>query len=305
MSNTQPEAPLRPGEVMEGGIRKMPHAQYVRWKEEEQLKALLATPHSPIGVFDLPCGLLLSNGVLLRQVQIHEISGEEEDLLGSETMESFQKSNELIARCIRKVFDPETAEVIDQRRELDRVPYELTSGDRAYVLFMIRRVTIGDPFPFIEACPNPGCGEEDLYVFNLSDLVIKPMAEPKKRVYEETLPSGKRASWHVATGTDEHRLAEEKEKDRKKNVMSRAIFARMELLDGKTPGMAQIKELGMGDRQYLRDRFEEVEGGVDTTIEMTCRFCKKDFMRDLDTRRQGFFFPSRVLKDWKKKSSSF
>jgi hypothetical protein len=39
-------------------------------------------------------------------------------------------------------------------------------------------------------------------------------------------------------------------------------------------------------------------------MDMVCPNCQHEFKKDLDVSQTGFFFPSRALKEWKKKSST-
>ena len=130
---------------------------------------------------------------------------------------------------------------------------------------------------------------------DLSELTDKPMADPKKRVYDITLPSGKTARYRVSTGHDERRVHETLKKG-KADALSLMILMRMELINEEPPSVALLKGLSMRDRNALREAFVATEGGVDTAVELACPSCNHEWVTDLNTATSGFFFPTGVRK---------
>lgn len=207
-------------------------------------------------------------------------------------MQPARKMNELLGRCTTRI-----GTITDKAAIMSAVP-QMVVGDRVFLMFAIRRVTLGDKFPFKEKCED--CGAASTYTVDLSTLTTKKTPEPLKRLFDATLPSGKTARFRPMTGKDEARIT-----DQRSNLdsVSLAILARLEMLDGKPASLADVKALGMGDRNSLRTAFEEVEGGVDTTVDMDCDKCGAAFSRDLDIGEKGFFFPSGMQKSSKMRSS--
>lgn len=249
-------------------------------------------PRAPIGSVTLPCGLI-DGANLITTALVREIRGHEEDLLGSDKVKPIDKLTEIIARCTVKLGDRTEPGFIQ------RAASEMTVGDRSVLILAIRRFTLGDVYPFQDVCPNPNCKLKSLYQVDLSTLEQRPMEDPMRRVYDVNLPSGGTARFHVMTGLDEARIAKFQT-----DQLSQSLLARLELLNGNSPLLADVKRLDMRDRNALRDAFEEVEGGLDTSIQMQCPECQHEFERDLDIGQQGFFFPSRTRKRSKKSSSS-
>ena len=254
----------------------------------------MTTPKSTQGVYDLPCGYLDESGNLHTEVALHEITGTEEDLLANPKMQPVKKINELLTRCIDRI-GPFT-----ERGRVSQIVLDLTVGDRAFLMFAIRRISLGDDYPFKDKCPS--CEEEKLYTVDLSELEAKQMPDPKKRAFDQTLPSGKQAKFHPMTGRDEERLA--KFDKNKADTLSLSILMRLDLLDGKAPTLPDVKNLGLRDRNFLRDQFEDSEGGLDTEVDLECPDCGEAFKRDVDVGQQGFFFPSAIQKSLKAKSST-
>jgi predicted RNA-binding Zn-ribbon protein involved in translation (DUF1610 family) len=166
---------------------------------------------------------------------------------------------------------------------------DLVVGDRVFLLFAIRRVTLGDEMPVRETCPE--CGVKSLFVIDLgNDLTTKPMDDPRKRIFDVALPSGKSARFRVATGADERNVAKIVKRQRE-DALSQSLLMRLELLDGVQPTVASVRALGLRDRQFLRDQFDVAEGGVDTTLEFACPSCGNEWKGELDLKGSAFFFP--------------
>jgi hypothetical protein len=102
------------------------------------------------------------------------------------------------------------------------------------------------------------------------------------------------------TGRDEMKMSQIVQGD---SPVTAAALIRTDMLDGKPPTLSDIQELSFRDLSGLRKMYEEVEGGVDTTIQVDCPECQKEFDYDLSPGEQGFFFPDRVQKNSKMKSS--
>lgn len=268
-------------------------------KEKTFTENQLLIAKSPVGIFELPCGILTLDNKLFTDVEVHEIDGAVEDMLASSNIPGYEKMNRLLAHCIKRI-GPAT-----DKGTLNQLPYEMAVGDRVFLIFAIRRVSVGDGYPFLVKCPNETCGKEDLHLINLADLPIKAMEDRMTRVFEETLPrSGKVVKWHVLTGQDEARMAKLTEKERDASRVTRRFWAHFDLLEGKPPRIEDVKAVGSYDLQYLNERFDDIEGGVDTGLDLTCKFCRQDFEREVDIQQSGFFFPGAALKAWKKKSST-
>lgn len=246
----------------------------------------METPKSVIGVFELPCGYYdETTRELHTEVQVREITGIEEDMLASQQISSAQKISSLLTGCVTRV-GPET-----DRGKIARMVADLTVGDRVFLIFAIRRVTLGDELPVRESCP--ACKTTTLFMVDLAkDMQARKMKDPTKRVFDVTLPSGLTARFRVSTGGDEERLAKIVKRNKQApDALSQSILMRLELLGDEKPTLQVVKSLGMRDRNFLRDQFQEVEGGVDTALELECPSCGNEWEKDLDLSAASFFFP--------------
>jgi len=240
-------------------------------------------PKSSVGVFDLPCGYIDADGNLHREVKVHEITGYEEDMLANPKIPGNKKINDLIASCVERVG------TITDKGQLSKVVKDLTVGDRLFCIFAIRRVTVGDAYTFKTACKT--CAASTSYTIDLSDLKIQSMDDPYKRTHAAVLPSSKKkVTFTPMTGHGEEQLDQLNKK--KTDSLSLAILMRVQEIDGKRPNLDTVKKLGSLDRSFLRKSFEQVEGGVETEVDLDCPECGASFKQELDVGQSSFFFPS-------------
>ena len=255
----------------------------------EQIK----TPHAPLGSFVLPSGVFTDQGELLRDITVKEMSGNEEEIMASTKVSPTEKVNSLLSNCLIKIGP------VEDRAEIRQLVKNMLASDRVFLLIAIRRVTLGDSYTFADKCPEEECEQESLYTVDLSTLEPVNEENAAKRSRETVLPSsGKTVRWHYLSGRDEERQVKHKE-----DKMSVGIWARVDAIDGTPPKIGDIKNLSQRDRQHLRDLFEEVEPGLDTSTDMECPVCGVEFTKQLDLS-PSFFYPSRVKKTSKKRSSS-
>lgn len=246
---------------------------------------------SPFGVFSLPCGVMVE-GELVTEVQVREITGEEEDLLGARNMDGGKKITQLLAGCLVRL-----GAVTDKDALLGHVR-DMTLGDRVFLMFAIRRVTLGDELPCEEKCPE--CGKTDSYVADLGALKVKNMPNPKQRIYDVVLPSGGTARYHIMTGKDEEKVSKLDARDQGSAV----LLSRLDMLNGNPVTLDAVKKMPMRDRNFLRDQFEDVEGGVETGMDFACPNCSHEFVAELNPGTTGFFFPSRARKTSRRSTSA-
>lgn len=246
-----------------------------------------------VDAFELPCGYIDQDGQIHTSVVVSEMTGEDEETLVAKNMTTTKKLTKILTRCTESIgpFSGQQVNFI--------IP-ELTQGDRVYLLLAVRRTSLGDEMPFETTCPQ--CKEAARFVVNLSELGIKKMANPKERTYPLMLPkSKKQVVMKVLTGRGEEAISQAITKW--KDVVSTSIFARVESMDNKPIVMKDLLNLPLQDRNFLRNSWEDHEGGVDTSIQATCPACNNEYDSELEISQQGFFNPSATLSNWKKKYS--
>lgn len=247
------------------------------------IETQISEPKSSQEIFTLPCGYLDEEKSLHTELKVREITGHEEDMLANRKMAANQKINALIAQCTERVG------TITDKGKLSQVVLDMTVGDRLFAIFAIRRVTVGDEYTFEARCSN--CKHTGQYTIDLSTLDVKEMPDRAKRSFDVTLPSsGQQVKFHPMIGREEMKLQQIDKKGT--DSLSLAIIVRLDELGGKAPTLGAVKSLNMKDRQFIRTQFDEVEGGIETEIELDCSGCYQEFKQELDVGQASFFFPS-------------
>lgn len=248
---------------------------------------------SSVDAFELPCGHLDSDGNLHTSVMVREMTGEDEEVLAARNMPTSKKLNKILSRCTESIGS-------FRGPPINNIVLDLTQGDRIYLLMAIRRASLGNDMPFQTSCPK--CKEEARFILDLGDLETKKPKDPKVRVYPLTLPkTGKKVQMRVLTGRGEEAISKAATKG--VDIISTAILARMDSINDKPATIDDLKELPLADRNFLKDSWEDYEGGIDTEIQVDCPSCGHAYETELDISQQGFFNPSATLKNWKKKYS--
>lgn len=253
----------------------------------------IENPKAAIDTFELPCGYVDPDGHIHTSITVREMTGEDEETLAARNMPTTKKINKILTRCTESI-GPFSGQV------LNSIVQDLTQGDRIFLLMAIRRASLGNEMPFQTTCP--GCKEEARFVLDLGDLETKKMENPSIRTYPLVLPkTGKKVQMKVLTGRGEEAISKAATKG--KDIISTAIFARVESMNDKPITIDDLKDLPLIDRNFLRNSWEDKEGGVDTSIQIDCPACTLAYETELDISQQGFFNPSATLSNWKKKYS--
>lgn len=249
---------------------------------------------SPYAHFVLPTGYLAKdspvdkdgNPPLIKDVELREITGEEEDMLASRGGDSNTKMNNLMVACTHKI-----GEVTDKSTIL-KIVKELVSNDRFFLVYKIREISLGKEYRFSAPCPY--CGDDKLRFVDLSTVTFPSLPDPYKRIYMGTLPKcGRRFKWKVQDGLAEEG-AQRALKGVDNNLMSAIILQRLIELDDVPATMQSVKSLPTMDRNYLRGEFDRVEGQLDDTIVVPCTnpVCGREFNTEVDIGKKEFFFPT-------------
>lgn len=279
-------------------------------------EAQIREPKSSVGIFTLPCGFLDANGVLHTEVVLSEITGHDEDMLANAKIPSQKKLNQLLVSCIQRIGS------ITTKNEIAAAVPELLVGDRVFLILAVRRVSLGDDYPYKDTCPS--CEKESLMNIDLSTLDVIPMPDPKKRIFDAKMPSkaacrawansgevpepeksnptGRSIRFRAMVGRDEEQVGKVQGKD---DAISKLLALRVELLDGKPPTLADFQQMTMAERSYIRDElFRRHDGGVETTLDVQCPQCGAEYQRELEIGQTGFFFPSQARRNSKTRSST-
>jgi len=247
--------------------------------EELKVEDLLDQGRSTYYECELPTGLLVDQE-LHKTVRIREMTGVEEDLLG--TMNSKNATRvlqQIVEKCIISIGDVEPT---DPNWKIHL--RSLVNSDRMFLLIHIRIASLGSAFSYKVGCPS--CKKVSNHTVDLHDFKIEGLKDPYTRTWGGTLPSGKKYECKVTT-QDKDIPGLDPEQD----ALSYAILLRLVELEDKSPTVSGVKNLSMRDRSLLRSEIREREGVIDNEVEMECPSCGHEFKSQISMAEPSFFFP--------------
>lgn len=166
--------------------------------------------------------------------------------------------------------------------------YDMCIGDYEFLLHKLREVTYGSDYKINSVCPQ--CEEINKSTIDLSKLnILEYSADESEDKLSITLPQSKK---HIKLKLQTPRMLDEikiKSEDLKKKFPDMkgepafllSIIAMIESVDNEVKDEMHlnsfVKKLGMRDVNYLIQKLEKVQIGVDTNIECTCQHCGKKY----------------------------
>ena len=172
-------------------------------------------------------------------------------------------------------------------------------ADRFYTLLQIRARTFGDEYAFSVQCQSQACRERFEWTLNLQELPVVPLSEAAKAAFkagnrfETTLPHDGRKVWfRLMTGADEVRAASVLKAGRDGTLLTALALRIVEIEDVPDHDKRKfLDDMELADAAALLDRFDEADGGVETSIEVECQACLGVQYVELPFER-GFFLPT-------------
>lgn len=241
----------------------------------------------------MPSAIICPSGL---SGEIRGLKGKEGKLLADRTAaragSTFEK---LLSGCWLETTDPGIYAVADGAA-LDWS--KVLVADRFFALLQIRSLTFGDDYAFSVQCKNAACRERFEWELSLKDLPVRALSERAKAAFKEgnrfetTLPrDGRRVWFRLMTGADEARAATVL-KNGRDGMLLTALALRIVEIEGVADKERRtfLEEMEMADATALLDMFEEVDGGVETSLDIECPSCFGVQDVELPFER-GFFLP--------------
>jgi len=182
-------------------------------------------------------------------------------------------------------------------------------GDRTYLLLQIRKATLGAEYLFKAQCGAGGCNNRFEWEVNLDDMPVSSLTDAQRAAYknanryETALLDGTPVFFNLPVGADEKRALALKSQHRD-SLVSLSLRMRIEEIQGvnKNDMRKYIEEMPLGVANDLIGKFDEVDCGVETTIEIECNECYalSDVTLPFD---QNFFFPTQSSSRKRKQRS--
>lgn len=228
--------------------------------------------------------------------EIRGLKGKEGKLLADRNAaragSTFEK---LLAGCWLETHDPGVYELAE-----GAAPdwAKVLVADRFFALLQIRSLTFGDEYAFSVQCKSASCRERFEWELSLNALPVRTISDEAKAAFkagnrfETKLPrDGRRVWFRLMTGADESRAATAL-KNARDGMLLTALALRIVEIEGVADKERRVflEEMEMADATALLDKFEEVDGGVETTLEVECPSCFGVQEVELPFER-GFFLP--------------
>jgi predicted Zn-ribbon and HTH transcriptional regulator len=256
---------------------------------------------SPLLTFKLPRGFILKNGdetYLLNEATIHEMTGDEEDIIANENQSFTQKVHALVGSSLTSLSDGDGHMITDRKMLMEKVPQKLLMSDLLVSFLRIREVTVGSEVRQKVRCPECTNDEGQPFIFtvilDLSEFEGLPVeGDPLQTIREYTTPRGVKITWEMMDG--ELELAHEKKKNAKEKATA-ALLARVRTVNGEPAKKEVLKKMAYVERTAIRKQFDQ-EGGIETDFDCKCRNCGYQFKVPLEIGGTDFFSPSETSDD--------
>ena len=183
----------------------------------------------------------------------------------------------LLSACWEETVDPGPYDFGEQSIDWGKV----LQGDRFYALLEVRALTYGPEYAFAIGCDQEACRARFEWELDLRELPVRPLSEANRAAFvdgnrfETTLSdAGTRLWFRLLTGADERKLPQLR-RSMGDRILSAMLAWRVVEIEGvaETDKRRFLEELTMRDADFLVDAFDQVDCGVDTTIEVECPEC--------------------------------
>jgi hypothetical protein len=232
-----------------------------------------------VGILELPTGVRLEGGEVLKELSFRELAGPEEDILASQ-MSASQKISLILSNCAIKLGT--LSDPFQIKKQLEN----LIETDRWFYLVKLRCLSLGPDYAFDTICPE--CKQKDKKAVDISHMNVINPPTADKIFHVSNLPSGAVVRWKNIDGQISAKIEKMATPN---NAATVALYARVTEFNEKPVTLADIKNLSMKDRNELRKEIDKQEGELDDEIECTCPECGHEYKLEMKLDPQSFFFP--------------
>ena len=218
---------------------------------------------------------------------IKPLTGRAEKILTDKQLaKSGATADRFMMECVESIGGAENM----TPQEKEKALLDMYSGDRNYLLLMIRIEGFGPELYFNNKCPD--CKATSGYSANLEEMLedgtfeILPYGDATRRV--ELPVSGGYAEIVHMTGAIERRMAKLSEGD-----LHQLMLLRIGSLNGKTATVKDLENMYGKDLLAIRAAMNEMRGGLVAEIELDCAECGNTYKVPLISI-QDFFLPTRT-----------
>lgn len=200
--------------------------------------------------------------------------------------------DELLQACWVETHEPGPYEIGAGAPDWDKV----LQGDRFYALLAIRIATYGPEYAFAVTCAEDRCRARFEWEVDLRQLPTRTLSDASRarftagNRFETLLPAaGRRVAFKLMTGADERKLPMLR-RNADGQAMSAVLAYRCIDIDGVGQHEKRrfIDDLSMSDADALVEAMNDVDCGVQTTLDVECPECLATQEIELPFSR-GFF----------------
>jgi hypothetical protein len=218
--------------------------------------------------FLLPGGLLVEGGHCLRTAVLRPLTGQEEEWLAANPrIPAALAVTHILTACLVRLDDLTVTEELVRR---------LLVGDRDFLVLQLRRLTLGDDFQAVSACPF--CNAKLDVSFKAREIPIefRPQQAARSSIdFTDPRPAGRTVFFRLPTGADQE-AALGVRSDPVKAILDRCIV-------DDSGG-----QLSAPEQEAVIEAMERIAPEIDVELDLSCPDCSKTFVAHIDTT--AFFF---------------
>ena len=130
--------------------------------------------------FTLPCGYVDGEDVLHQEITVLELDHQVDKAMSDHNLTSSQ----LLGRHVTKIG------TISDRATINEVVPKLEKGDFDWALIKLRILSLGEDYDYPMLCPNPKCRCQRDYTYDLNNIEVVDMADPRNDMDAVEVVSG-------------------------------------------------------------------------------------------------------------------
>ncbi len=243
-------------------------------------------------LIQLPNGLL--DGVdLFNYCEIDELRGKQQNYLANAQL-VVNNIGHVPKILGDMVLSFQTKEGLRWMGKIEEGLNKIPSGDIETILIKIRENTYGPRFYHEAICTH--CGHHhkqlrlDLDKLELDAIDITHMMEPKKILLPKSQKTVELRPQYMRDIFQAIKIQTEGQD----KLITEALKLSIKTIDGQPASDAEVENIPLSDLYHLNNEAENIklEGTIDTTIEIECQNCEKDFKVRLNPLRPDFFSPT-------------
>lgn len=204
----------------------------------------------PVTSVRLPAGYLLPDGSVEYDVEVRELTGDDEEALAKSPS---------TARALMTILNRATVRIGDTKVTPEMLD-SMLAGDRETVLLQIRKATYGTTEDFRVNCPE--CDSEQVLTVDLdTDVEVKKLNDPMDRYWTVHLKAGE-AKLSLPDGRTHKKIASSGESKTIAELNTTVIAECLHKVgDSPSLGAGTARSLGVADRQKIVDEIAKRQPG--------------------------------------------